>query len=565
MLLWANQHPRPTALPYSLSQSAASQLQQLHGRSGIRSCRRPCCGHRYPACLLCVSSSTITAVREQRRLKATMAKRAHALSWPALVLVHTASVYAVIQDRSLHIDNDPAPPPDQGPPLSRNASRDMSLLPGQVCGIVGAYFFTIAVIQVCLFTFGRRMRRAAQQTQSGDEVEMKKPLGKRVQTSPTSPASSQRTWPIWGSPNKIRNSFRKSNAASPATVTSFDQSVLESDKVQRQMEMERLYAAVMQQEDGRTSKVVVTEVQEEIELEPAASRRQALRLDTGAPGLLATSTLQYPSDPASPSSPTSPRSPVRAIYPPGSSMQRGSNAATSPSRAPYNQDPHPLRNSFGHDCDRTLSTTSAGSKSHGRLLDLRIPAAKSRYPTSEHGEDEIRTPLTPRDGSHADHTPSPLADSMATTPTISYQAYRGGDVGEPVPGSRPIPDRNFPRIPNRTPPAMSRAPVTNLHPSSSTLPLRAMAPTSPSWSNIQTTTLEPRRDLLSISALRTGLATPYSPYMPFTPITPVAARLVGREERRIREREEGRRVVLDDAEGDWGRAKGDEELWGGGY
>ena len=39
-------------------------------------------------------------------------------------------------------------------------------------------------------------------------------------------------------------------------------------------------------------------------------------------------------------------------------------------------------------------------------------------------------------------------------------------------------------------------------------------------------------------------ATPYSPYMPHTPMTPITPRmLVGKEERRRRDREEGRRVL----------------------
>ena len=51
---------------------------------------------------------------------------------------------------------------------------------------------------------------------------------------------------------------------------------------------------------------------------------------------------------------------------------------------------------------------------------------------------------------------------------------------------------------------------------------------------------------------------PYSPYMPFSPITPITPRLVTREERRIRQREEGREVVKE-------KVKTEAELWGDEY
>ena len=55
--------------------------------------------------------------------------------------------------------------------------------------------------------------------------------------------------------------------------------------------------------------------------------------------------------------------------------------------------------------------------------------------------------------------------------------------------------------------------------------------------------------------------TPYSPYMPFTPLTPLTpSRLVGRQERKRREKEEGRRVV---AREDQVLEEG--ELWGDAY
>lgn len=80
-------------------------------------------------------------------------------------------------------------------------------------------------------------------------------------------------------------------------------------------------------------------------------------------------------------------------------------------------------------------------------------------------------------------------------------------------------------------------------------------------STIKATVLESKAPNQHLGPPRTGVPmTPYSPYMPFTPLTPMTpSRLVTKQERKRREKEEGRRVAtLEDAveeEGDmWGDA-----------
>jgi len=79
---------------------------------------------------------------------------------------------------------------------------------------------------------------------------------------------------------------------------------------------------------------------------------------------------------------------------------------------------------------------------------------------------------------------------------------------------------------------------------------------------IKATVLERKVPDRTLGTPRTGVPmTPYSPYMPFTPLTPMTpSRLVTREERKQKEREEGRRVVTVED-----RVEEESEVWGDGY
>ncbi|KAK4968146.1 hypothetical protein LTR66_011853, partial [Elasticomyces elasticus] len=96
-----------------------------------------------------------------------------------------------------------------------------------------------------------------------------------------------------------------------------------------------------------------------------------------------------------------------------------------------------------------------------------------------------------------------------------------------------------------------------------TLPFRSnlsYVPDSPSAGlQTKTTLLSPRRDVF-LTGPRTGMAIPYSPYMPFTPVTPVTPHLVGRHERKAREREAGRGVITEED-----AVRDDKEMWGDAY
>ncbi|KAL2260294.1 hypothetical protein VTK26DRAFT_5732 [Humicola hyalothermophila] len=59
---------------------------------------------------------------------------------------------------SLIFDYSPAPPPEEGPPLSAGALRDPSYLPAQIGGIVGAYALSLVLVALILLALSRRRR-----------------------------------------------------------------------------------------------------------------------------------------------------------------------------------------------------------------------------------------------------------------------------------------------------------------------------------------------------------------------------------------------------------------------
>ncbi len=205
------------------------------------------------------------------------------------------------------------------------------------------------------------------------------------------------------------------------------------------------------------------------------------------------------------------------------------------------------------------------------------PPQKSNNPPPRR---EPRSPLE----KHFAHTRlSPKRDPLAPVPIIQAPSSDLETLDEsPYPDHRQLPPhkphnkRAPPPLPLsiQTQAALGPTPTPAPHHlplRSAPLPLRS---TNNQYQNanrppstIKATVLE--RKPLHLNAQGGGLrppltgvpSTPYSPYMPFTPLTPLTpSRLVGRQERRRREREEGRRVVgLED------RVVEEGVMWGDGY
>lgn len=504
-------------------------------------------------------------------------------------------------------------------PVAKGAIRDKKYLPAQICGIIGAYIFCVLVIGTALLTYGRKMRRSV--TERVDVVKANGQNG--FEMTPVSPSSRWRS-PL--SPSKLKHAFKKSQASiserqqhsvptspiSPGamSMSSFDQNFLKNQHEERQKEMERLYAAVMEHDEERKNKVV-RDSDDDIQESPAEEESH-YAVHKGRPPMIDTSaSLRVPSHqhPASPASQGTPRSPVRAIYPPESPMnasRRHNYGGSPPTTAPASP-----RGVFSKK-DRTGSVGSAGSKSRRSIRNLRISGPIARYPGAERDE-EARTPLSPR-FYNPGPPPSPPSATTAPTPTTpgtgdTLGPFRYEHLDRPQPLPRPNPSRSesapdtrsyhthsphssnesntidiamrasdYPSGPPPTirthdlpPPPRGPHAGHSATSSRSELPLRNMIRESAQLPSTKTTVVEARnrgRDLMSpgrgggLRTPATGVPmTPYSPYMPYTPITPVTPHLVTRKERKKREKEQkklGLRTPLEEGDEvgdvDWGDA-----------
>jgi len=427
------------------------------------------------------------------------------------------------------------------PPLAQHANNDLSILPAQICGIVGAYVLSVVLVGTYLLTFGRKMRRDAQ-IGSGimpAPIEMVKSPRKVYDPSPLSPSSTAKSWMRgkFGKSQKSLNGSIKSGLSSQPVSPgldpnhmSFDAKVIENAKEERQKEMERLYAAVMEH-DAKMSKESVVHVQEreasgssgsdeeEIAKQPPYKRDMHIRTDN-----------LYPlASPAALPSPHSARSPVRAIYPPDSQMPSVPTSPTSPVRAgaagnypPPNPSPPrriaPAQKSPGlpqsprsilvqnRQSSASSVVSASSSKTRRALKNLRISAPAPK----ELEDDDERTPLTPRfydpppppqlPGNQQQQPPTPHTGlsmhsnmTMSTAGTADSQDYNYEGLDKPQPLPSAAPQRGLQKTvaldlpPDRS--AIHTATTTTKSAANSTghLPLRNLA----AYNNANTTSPSP--------------------------------------------------------------------------
>lgn len=442
---------------------------------------------------------------------------------PALfsLLLAVARVHAAPYD---FLDNyrDPAPSPQEGPPASLHAVRDRTVLPYEICGVVGGYVFTVLIWGVLLLTVGRKMRRKALDPPKQLELELQdKPVRPSIRTGGlASPPLSARSATSWLKKFKKNDSGVGSSPQSPEiqSPTSFDQRVIDAQRDQAQVDMERLYAAVMDHDAKKHYSQV------SIEEPPAPVGRERRR-----PSAISVAQSQDDSTPVSP---------IKAIYPPDF---RNSGPTTAPLPRNHLRDTQPPPSPRSILSKRSqMSTATTGSKStRFNLKNLRISGPVQKYPGAD-SDDEARTPLSPRFyAPGAPPSPPTQANSPITqtnSPTTPYDPTEELDQVQPLP--RPAPQRQH--QPQPPPPGISvtRSPGPQ---TANSLPLRSFAQPLAS-PGIQTTVLDRRLDKLTLGTPKTGVPfTPYSPYMPFTPITPVTPHLVGKKERKMMHKIESRR------------------------
>lgn len=361
-----------------------------------------------------------------------------------------------------HISNDPAPAPEDGPPLSASAVRDRNHLPLEIGSILGSYALAIIAISALLWALSRRYRRFIPTGSRLMPMEMFNPrqsaddnmLAATTTTfapspadawgpSPVSPGSTKREWtsPIslksatWG-----RHKGRKSQVsiASNQSVVTFNGSVLEEDRAKNEIEMDRLYAAVAEHDEHRARST--TEPQHPPEL-------QHLRIGPAPPPTRPT--------PASP-----PLSPTKSTH------QRPLTVEPATPSRPKNTRPSPISITGPTIHSSASSRTSVGS--YGRSRSIRtLPisppmGSPDMVPENmrQYGEAE---PLSPRIYAPGPPPTPPSRQNSSTSPRSLHHFD--------VPTSRRFhfaPNIRSSRLPPTNPDADSSAPPTPRAPNNPT-------------------------------------------------------------------------------------------------
>ena len=485
----------------------------------------------------------------------------------------------------------PAPPPGKGPPIQASALRDKSYLPAQIASLVAAYVLSLLVIGTAILFVGRRLRRATQASPKSLSMEMMKPAdpgahhtygfspmiaanNNPYDASPNSAVDLKANWPspnrstrassAWGS---IKKGHRRHPSESQASVVTFDENVIEDDKVRNEREMERLYAAVMDHDEKRSSSKVNLAGQQLAQRPPEL---QHLR-DVSQPSAAPRPDIKSPTR-------TSTRSPRTTSRPTPISV---------------------------HSFNSSRSSLGSFSKKHSvRGLPISSPMGSPGLAPDfddSYGETE---PLSPRLYPDPGPPPPPPDEQLAArnkhrqmensrlSPRDARFPMTSLRQGAPVPSSPGVHRQTIhevssrpelqSRVSDRSTASRKKAPPplainsqaaasagAQHHPlRSAPLPLRVIPPTNynadrgqPSPA-IKATVLERKLPRQVLRTPMTGVPmTPYSPYMPRTPLTPMTpSRLVTRGERKKREKEEGRRVpTIEDA------VEEEADMWGDAY
>jgi len=501
----------------------------------------------------------------------------------SLADITSASILTDIpKSNPLNIDWNPAPSPEDGPPLSVGASRDKKHLPVEIGGIVGAYFFCLFVVGLGLFIIRRKHRKLAEELSEIRDIEMTEPQPLAINThfpvthSLKSPSRnfSRPSWPTQEknaptpyvfpgsatSPRSPQSPYSPYSPQTPASIEhpNVDTRIVERDQHMLQRDLEDIYAHVMEQEDAKAAGVAVET------LPPPQSLQSAGPVPAPAPQRT-----------NSPQKRIEKRRPLNIDLP---ESAKGHNKTASRSSS-------------------IISALMSPKKSSSALRKMRISSpiaspVSTRWQTETSGDEN--EPLTPRyyappppppvptDQVPSFHTRETSDDGPLQSPTRSI-AQQLKPYG---PGGRSAFHKNNPsqasvvssqQDPNSAVSATSTAApfstAGSANNSSRRLPLRQFEPalTSPSYSSFQqstkTTILErtegpkgPRTG--GLATPWSAGAVPYSPYQPFTPMIPITPTLVTREQRKMKERlEKKARGSQTPKE----LVKSQDEIWDSGY
>lgn len=460
---------------------------------------------------------------------------------------------SVISERNnnpLNIDWDPAPPPEDGPPLSAGALRDTAYLPAQIGGIVGAYALSLVVVAATLLLLAKKRRQHLEAADEDFEELKYDPAFPGGLSQPTEyqqfahPVASPRS-PInnFSYPTPIEQGPTPYIFPSPVSSTLalgvnrlVDQNVVAADKEMAQQQLEEMYKYVMEQDEAKQAGLVLQQPPAPIlhpPPTPSSTKSGFLRKGKNKPANLDLDRAEI----EKPQSRTS--SILSALKSP-----RGKKASVK-----------------GISISSPIMTPMSGTfpRQEGEEMESipprhYAPPAPPPVPMDQQpymGRRMTRPaePLTPPDmspestmsiderlGAEYGHTRN-LSEAPTEGDPISAVSERSTTPLVGLPSSPKPGVTRFPSLPLSPKPGATfqRVNAPTAIRTGGSLPLRAYEPSlvSPSIQTTKQTTFE--RAPLSPSGLRTpftGAAVPYSPYQPYTPVVPMTPSLVTKADRK---------------------------------
>ncbi|KAL2062807.1 hypothetical protein VTL71DRAFT_5879 [Oculimacula yallundae] len=468
------------------------------------------------------------------------------------------------KNNPLNIHWDPAPAPEDGPPLSAHATRDKSLLPVQIGAILGSYLFCVCVVGIALLVIGRRLRIQIQKSARALDIEMVEttfPKTAAFEPSPVSPGapgggSRNFSWPSPDNDTKNPYVFPATNR-SPTTPNGLadpyvDTRIVEADREMLSRDLEDIYAHVMEQEDAKAKGVVLKEMPLPPQLQrigpvpmgPPRTESPPKKIEKSRPSTLTLDEGKTKSHSRASSLISSLKSPRRKGI---RGMQISSPiltplSATFPKSAASDEEP--------------LTPRYYTPPPPPPVPKDQIPYTHSRDTSNASATRSLAEQLSPyRNGPR--HAPNPSQTSVQT-----QNSYHGGDPSSATSTTSQTP--LFLSAPKPRNLQISQPPSNNS--SSRALPFRSFEPALQSPSFVPTTKTTVLERHIKPNGPHTGGlktpwsagAVPYSPYQPFSPMIPVTPRLVTKEERKQKKKEEGRTPVLE-------MIKSEDDMWDSGY
>ncbi|KAL6865798.1 hypothetical protein ACO1O0_001896 [Amphichorda felina] len=473
---------------------------------------------------------------------------------PLLSLVVDAQV---THSRLTSRDFDPlgidTPSPEDGPSISADALRDLSYLPAQIGGIVGAYAVSLVLVAITLLSLAKKRRehlRAA-----NDEADFEDHVGVvRLQSIPPKDCFvplSPRSIRNFSYPSPQQAEFGEiepapytqpspdSSVVLPGLNPFVDQRVVAQDKAMAQQQLEEMYKHVMEHEEAKQKGVIFDQPvypgSRPMSLEKASSVTSKKEKPRPA-GLNLSSTKEDRSSGSKTSSLLSAlRSPkkksVRGVSisspimtPQSATFPRQQDMSSMGSIAPRHYAPPPPppvptdRESIGVAKNRGSAAQIApdhspeSTQSIDERLGSQLPL---RYYNGSRAPSQVVTEADP-ESAVSEHSQAPL-------------------VGLP---SSPKPGATFPTLPLSPKPGATfqRPNAPSAVRTGGSLPLRAYEPALASPSATPQTTkqtvFERKAPLSPMTGRTPGTGMPYSPYQPFTPCVPVTPSLVTKEDRK---------------------------------